>query len=379
MKIAYLLSIDVKKYTGILIKVKSQVNEWIKQGYTVEIFLITNDIYDSINNSPLSELLNHGKVKLYISKKLGFIPIDLVKDFFSLESIFSLVSEDLDAYDPDVIYTRNTLFQPFLKKVGSNSKLILEFNTDMESEYKLQAFDSSKYFFRYLYFLTTNSFLLKRVSGVVCVTYEISKKIKITNNKVFPNSIDVGDYNLKFNSSVNKRKRIVFIGTSKMTWHGVDILVELAKKIPTVDFDIIGIEKKEFKNSTNNVFFHGYLTKEEYLTIFEKATAAIASLAFFRNNMDEACPLKVREYLACCKPVILPYKDTAFEKNGYPEWALQLENSKEGILNSVNKIEKFLSVCENFKITQNDVKKYVDSETIEKERLSFFEDIVKSY
>ena len=81
--------------------------------------------------------------------------------------------------------------------------------------------------------------------------------------------------------------------------------------------------------------------------------------------------------MAGCKPVILPYKDTAFEQKGYPEWVLKLPNSKEGILNSSQEIKNFLNKCYGFNITKEDVKPYVHVDVIEKERIDFLYSVAR--
>ncbi|WKB82831.1 hypothetical protein QYR09_07280 [Cellulophaga lytica] len=378
MKIAYILPINVAKYTGVLIKVKSQVNAWLEQGNDVMVFLISGkEGLNSVPESPMLDLQNKNVVNLYLDKKISFVSLDLVKDFCRLKSIFKVVENDLKQFSPDIIYARSSLYQPFYKRIGKKYNLILEINTDMKSEYKLQAFDSFKYLFRFLFFISTDRFLFKYVSGVSAVTFDIANSIEIKEKKVFPNSISIYDYPNQGNTSLRDlKKSILFIGTSKMSWHGLDILLELATKTPEILYHVIGISEDEFKNAPKNVLFYGVLNKNEYLPIFNSATAAIGSLAFYRNNMEEACPLKVREYLACCKPVILPYKDTAFELNGYPDWVLKLPNSKEGILNSVKEITSFINKCDQFEINKNDVKKYVDVSVIEKNRLHFFKEVM---
>lgn len=377
MKIAYILPIDVAKYDGVLNKVTSQVEAWEKLGNEVIVYLITQHSDFDLQKSSLAPLVAKNVVEFYKVRKLGFFPIELCRDWFGLQNIYTVVLNNVEKFAPDVVYTRSTLYQPFLKNLGKKFKLVLEVNTDMGSEYRLQATQSLKYFFRYIYFLTTNRHLLKKVSGLASVTYDISNSFDKIPKGVFPNSINIYNYNI--NILKNKIKHsIFFIGSPGMPWHGVDILIELAEQLNEVDFDIVGVEESDFPYAPKNVKLHGYLNKREYLGLIEKASATIASLAFYRNNMNEACPLKVREYLACSKPVILPYRDTAFEQKGYPDWVLKLPNSREGILASTDAIKTFLNECNSFKITKEEVKKYVHVDYIEKDRLAFFKSITGS-
>ena len=38
----------------------------------------------------------------------------------------------------------------------------------------------------------------------------------------------------------NERPRAVFAGSPELPWHGVDRLLELARAVPEVDFDLLG-------------------------------------------------------------------------------------------------------------------------------------------
>lgn len=376
MKIAYILPINTGKYDGVLNKVCSQVEAWQVLNVQTIVFLIIKEKNSDLQNSSLSPLVDKNLVKVYKEQSFNIVSFDLLKDWFGLLSVYNKVLNEVENFKPDVVYTRNTLYQPFYKRLGEKFNLVLEINTDIKSEYKLQAFQSLKYFFRYVYFLFTNKKYLKNVSGIASVTDELSKLYKQSQVGIFANSINVDAYQTFYNMPLPKHK-LLFLGSPDMPWQGVDILLLLANKMSYVEFYIVGYDKEDFKNIPNNVTFCGFLNKTKYLKLIQQATALIGTMALFRKNMEEACPLKVREYLACCKPVILPYKDTAFEQKGYPEWVLKLPNSKEGILNSSQEIKNFLNKCYGFNITKEDVKPYVHVDVIEKERIDFLYSVAR--
>tara|TARA_R110001592_G_C13189189_1_gene752156 strand:+ start:6505 stop:7638 length:1134 start_codon:yes stop_codon:yes gene_type:complete len=376
VKIAYILPINTGKYDGVLNKVCSQVEAWQVLNVQTIVFLIIKEKNSDLQNSSLSPLVDKNLVKVYKEQSFNIVSFDLLKDWFGLLSVYNKVLNEVENFKPDVVYTRNTLYQPFYKRLGEKFNLVLEINTDIKSEYKLQAFQSLKYFFRYVYFLFTNKKYLKNVSGIASVTDELSKLYKQSQVGIFANSINVDAYQTFYNMPLPKHK-LLFLGSPDMPWQGVDILLLLANKMSYVEFYIVGYDKEDFKNIPNNVTFCGFLNKTKYLKLIQQATALIGTMALFRKNMEEACPLKVREYLACCKPVILPYKDTAFEQKGYPEWVLKLPNSKEGILNSSQEIKNFLNKCYGFNITKEDVKPYVHVDVIEKERIDFLYSVAR--
>lgn len=373
MKVAYVIPINISKYAGVLNKVDSQVRTWIDEGLEVKIYLITAERGNDINNTPLRSLYEEGCVEVDQIKSVGPFNVDLIKDYLGFNSGFKRVQHKIREFNPDLIYTRNTFYQPFFKNLSDTYKFVFEANSDFDAEYYLQSRESLKYFLRYIYYRLTKNKYLSILNGVVAVTEEIEKNYSNISAITCPNGIKVDNYSC-LNSSA-KEKKILFLGSSGMKWHGVDTIMELAEILPDVNFDLVGIGPSEFNSVPKNVVCHGFLDKNEYMGLFKQATAMVSSLAFYRNGMEEACPLKVREYVACCKPVILAYKDTAFEINGYPEWVLQLENNKESILQSGDKIREFLDRCKSFSITQEEVKEYVDTSVIEKRRIAFFKEM----
>ena len=68
------------------------------------------------------------------------------------------------------------------------------------------------------------------------------------------------------------------------------------------------------------------------------ADVAIGTLSLHTKQMEEACPLKVREYLAWGLPVIIGYKDTEFPA---PDTAflLQLPNNPTNVHDHLDQID----------------------------------------
>ena len=88
--------------------------------------------------------------------------------------------------------------------------------------------------------------------------------------------------------------------------------MDLAHNFDMWSFDIIGYSSSDFMDIPNNVTFHGILTSDDYKKILSESDVAIGSLSLHINNMNEACTLKVREYLAFGIPTIIGYKDSDF-------------------------------------------------------------------
>ena len=372
MKIAYFAQINLYKNNGVINKIRNQVEAWQSMGHEVRLIIMTGDSEVDLDSTSFSSLAKSGMVELYKVKSLGLIPTDVIGYWLGLPSSFKKARKVLDDYHPDVVYARYSMFQPFYRRIGEKFKLIVEINTDFASEYYLIRKENLKRYLRFLYFKCTDSLFLKSVSGVVAVTTEIAQKYKGLPVAVVPNSLKVSNYELSEVPVGSKKTSIVFLGTPGMAWHGIDILRDLAKELPLVDFNLIGYKEGDVKDVSPNVILHGFLDKEDYMKILLNSSAALGSLALFRNRMEEACPLKVREYIACCLPLILPYKDTAFEINGYPEWVLNVDFQNYSIAENASKIEKFLMQCATFNIKQEDVLQYIDVSFLEKRRLDFF-------
>src|SRR5690554_4956486 len=112
MRIAYLLPINIDLYEGVLNKIRYQVESWLTMETDVIIFLITNS-KSSLTGTPLENLYRKGRVELFYTKSIGVIPVDLMKDWLLLPSVYSKVIDSLNEYNPDIIYTRNSIYQPF--------------------------------------------------------------------------------------------------------------------------------------------------------------------------------------------------------------------------------------------------------------------------
>jgi len=162
---------------------------------------------------------------------------------------------------------------------------------------------------------------------------------------------------------------LFFIGTPNQPWHGVDIIEKMANKLSQYDFHIVGIEG----NNTNNLFWYGYLEKDKYIEILKICHICIGSLALFRNEMSEACPLKVREYLAYGYPIIIGYNDTAFINKNFPDWVKYIDTSTKLDLEDIN---NFISKNSNFIVKPDYITSYLSSEILESKRLDFFKEVI---
>lgn len=360
MKIIYLISHDQNKNLGITLKVESQVNAWRTLGHQVEIFNIIVNNSQSKNN--------------YLNAKI-----------FKRNSIFKGNDDlltDLDKFKPDIIYLRFEPYKPFLGLIMKKYPTVLEINTDDLHEQLLLSKDSLNWKLRYLFNLLTRKKMLKNSTGYVAVTEELQKnrhfskyqKISTTS----PNSIQTEKFDIiKIENTKNKIPHLYFMGNFNRAWHGVDKIIKLAQLTKNqLFFHIVG-GKPRFNVIPSNVKFYGYLNKNEYMNIIKKCNLAIGSLAFHRIPLSEACPLKVREYLAYGLPTIIGYKDTAF-LNKKPEWILEIPNSEKNVEKYAEDIVKFCYKWKNYVVQKTESIQYIDSNILEKKKIAFFQEIINN-
>ena len=306
------------------------------------------------------------------------------KDVYFRESIFygeKSLFKDISEFKPDVIYLRFEPYKPYIGKILNRYKTIVELNTDNYKEMKLNAKINVMSKIRFLYYLLTRSMIYKNTDFFVSVTDEIALLPYISKWErptiTIPNSINIINYPILKKETKDIIPQILFIGTPNHPWHGLDKILDLAKRTENqLFFHIIGMDQQS-QLSSSNVKFYGHLKKEKYQAIVRLCHIGIGSLAFHRLGINEACPLKIREYLSYGLPIIVGYSEAAFVNDQLPEWVLELPNENNNISNNVDSILKFCHEMKNRIIHHDEVKNYIDSNILEKKKLNFISKIIE--
>ena len=340
---------------GVIKKVRTQIHEWEKAGNLVSLFNLTAEKNESV--IPVMQyVMNNGISRRFLPNKECLT--------------------DIEKFNPDIIYFRfffwNRTFSILQKKYTN----ILEVNTDDNAELKLNFLSSKKatslLIFIFNYF--TRKFVFSRVSALVAVTYDLAQNrefVKFNKNiYVCPNGYNVTDEFIIKKKTKYDSPELFFIGSPHQTWHGVDIIENIAREIPEYKFHIVGLNGK----STENLFFHGYLKQDEYIPILEKCCICISTLAGFRKNLLEAAPLKTREYLAKGYPIIAGYKDSAFINDELPDWILEIDTQHKSKFR--DEILAFVEKNKNKVVMKEEVYNFISSDCIETKRLTFFKSII---
>ena len=107
---------------------------------------------------------------------------------------------------------------------------------------------------------------------------------------------------------------LIFVASFFAPWHGLDLLLA-AMQMNKDEFILhlvgdVSPEDKEIAKKDKRVVLHGRKSHLEIQEIAATCWLGLSSFALFRNNMKEACTLKVREYLMMGLPVYAGYKET---------------------------------------------------------------------
>ncbi len=354
MKIAYILYHDIVSNSGVTKKIKDQVEKWIKKGHKVQIYTFVPRKGTSI---------------LDAQQYLTTSPLQRIKTNKKMLS-------DVETFKPDVIYYRYDIWGATISTILNKYRVVVELNTLDIHEFWLlfRKNKTIRSFLIYLAYRVMRGFILRKVKGIVGVTKEITDDYSVAKYKkksvYIPNGINLDEYKtIKQPGYYASRTALFFMGTPQQPWHGVDIIEELAKQLPQYDFHIVGMNGDK---SVSNLYWHGYLQKDDYITIMKECHVCIGTLALYRNKLQEACPIKVREYLAYGYPTIIGYKDTAFIEH-FPDFLFYLDPS----LNNIKEMIDFIEKNKN-RIVQHDEIYTISTEYTETNRLLFFEEIVNN-
>jgi len=107
--------------------------------------------------------------------------------------------------------------------------------------------------------------------------------------------------------------RMLFVASRFVEWHGLDLLVDAARR-SHADFrvDIVGElsqAQREALAADARFVVHGSLPIAEVESIAARCGLGLGSFALFRKDMYQACTLKVREYLLAGLPVFAGHAD----------------------------------------------------------------------
>jgi glycosyltransferase involved in cell wall biosynthesis len=346
------------KDSGVGKKLDQQIRLWQADGHEARLFMHTSCY------TPLSSLIPAEVIPYNSAGKLGTEPN-------RIKAARELVAS-VRKYQPDIIYLRLAMYVYPVHQLTGIAPVVGEINTNDLVQHKELGVVLS------LYNRLTRGILLKRVSGLVSVVDELAQDPSYAAYQkpmcVISNGIDLSVFQ-PLDAPNNEIPRLVFIGTPGYSWHGVDKLVELARKFPDLQIDIVGYDElPKYEPLPPNLTLHGYLGIDSYQKVMAGCDAAISTLALYRKGMQEACPLKTRECLAYGLPMVLPYVDADF-KDLDCDFLLKIPNKEDNIQTHGQAIRDFAYRMRGQRVDRSLIAS-IDQGAKEKERIRFFEEIL---
>lgn len=352
MRIAYLGQMaDVSRENGICKKIAAQARAWIQAGNDVRYFSLapTTGVWAGI--APLeAEIVARGSAGRRSLRSLQLV-------------------RRIRTWHPDLIYFRYGYHSAGLPALFRAIPTVAELNSDDLTEYPL-TFGPAKM----LYHRLTRRSVLAAAAAFVPVTHELRERFAAFNKpaEVIGNGIALDTFGESPVPPAGGPVRMVFIGSRDTPWHGMERVAELGILFPDATVDVIGGDPVP---APANVRFHGELPRTRYEPLLQAATAAIGTMGLFLKHMDEACPLKVREYLALGLPVIGGYRDTDVPDGA--DYFLQLPNDRAPLAPHRDRIAQWLARWQGRRVPRAAVA-HLDTDVKERQRLAFLERIRRS-
>lgn len=242
----------------------------------------------------------------------------------------------------DVVLLRYTLYDPYqrylIRRLRKNGKTVyLVHHTKEVSE--LLSGGTIVGLAKSLVEFLLAPLTLRMANGIIAVTREIheyeTRRARIVQSPlIYPNGIIVDGFD-----SVEKASGagILFVASRFHPWHGLDVvLAAFERSSSAVVLHLVGELSEDDAaraGRDHRIIMHGKLNRDEIKAVARRCSIALSSFALERNNMSEACPLKVREYLAMGMPVYSGHNDIfpvdfPYYRKGAPDLDEMLEFTK---------------------------------------------------
>jgi hypothetical protein len=333
-------------------------------------------------NSPCDWVnINEYTKSVYINNKLilSFENNKILIDFFNEFS------------NGKIIIFRHVDFSDNIYHVLKNKIAISEHNTielyEWINIYKHYKFKDWAYLIRTfdiknvakkLYFYSISAKKKYKVfSGFIGVTEEIrayqEKKYygKLIPSSVISNGVKIRKEILNdlplFDS---KKEKIIFafFAGGEYNWHNFERLTQSIFSHLSSNIFIYYFGQKNNKIVHSNIKYFESYNDEILNDLSNQNVIGIGSLGLYKNNLFEACPLKVRDYWSLGFPVILGYRDTDVINNKFLE-PFVLEFPNDSSLLDYKKIEEFIDQLKKYK--RSDIIKHLDKISIESKTIEY--------
>jgi glycosyltransferase involved in cell wall biosynthesis len=355
LRIAFFCYWNLLEKDGVAKKVDAQTGAWRALGHEVQVFCVSQ--------APPEATRDDWRL---------FRFADVGGRIRATRALEAAVLE----WRPDVAYGRYDLYLPPLGRLLRAVPGVLEINADDREEARLVRGRQGR-----MYNDVNRRVLIRRARGLACVTHELAASPSFARfgkpSVVVGNSVDLDAIQPVPVAPRDGPPHVVFLGTRGQPWHGIDKIVELARALPEVEFDVIGYSPDALSGAPANVRAHGTLGRREYARVVAGCVAGIGTLALHRKNMHEACPLKVREYLAFGLPTVVAYEDTDF-RDVDPWYLLRLPNVESNARDAAGEIRAFLERVRSRRVLRDEVAERIGVAAKERRRVAFLEGLLRA-
>lgn len=285
---------------------------------------------------------------------------------------------EIAIWRPDLIYFRYAYHASGLPALFLKFPCVAEINSDDQSEYPLTLGP-----LRNLYHRLTRRRVLSPIRGFVPVTRELSRVATPFARpvEVIANAIPLATLQPLPPAPEGAPVELVFMGSARTPWHGLERIGELARLFPDWQIHVIGDDASIWRtvsplSAPANLIFHGSQPRERYLPLLATATAALGTFGLYRKGMHEACPLKVREYLALGLPVIGACEDTDIPAAA--DYHLRLPNNASPLAPHRDAIAAFVERWRGRRVPRAAIA-HINTDVKETRRLAFMGQILAEW
>lgn len=352
MKIAYIFQ-DVAVASGIRKKVQRHVTAWTALGHEVRLFVYATEA--DLAQSPLAQEAP--------------VPVECFayKDLMRRGEGLAQVRRALEAWRPDMVYTRWTFVYPALIGIMRRFPTVVEIIGAELEEIKRRS--------RALYYYArlTNLIVGRLGAGFVHGNPELmqmSASWRRGPATVVSNGIDLEQFEV-FPAPDNPQPVTVFLSSSDAPWHGLDEILRCAEALPQWRFEMIGLEAPA--GAPANTVWHGRLERAQYDPILAQADVAWAPLSLYRKGQAMADALKTREYMAHGIPIIIGGGDPDLTE-GMP-CVLHLPNAEGNVMQNLGQVVAFVEAMRGQRVPRESIAHF-DTRVKERQRVAFFESVV---
>jgi len=322
----------------------------------------------------------------------SFHKLQIINPFTLLEWIVALLK--IRDYHPDLIFSTapppHPVISGYVYSKISKSKHIVDIRDDWSSSTN-EFLNTQPFFIKYpvklwTYFITSIFISSCRHAALIsCVHEALKVKLQELPVIIVPNGINNQElltvkstfdrdsvfrkFNIKFNNST---KFLIYTGDLSTSYYSPEIVLDALKKLISSGLDIRyiilgdGYQKEkiarlaEEKGIKENIHLLGKKTHSEVLELL--LASDVAFYPVINNDIQTqakyAFSVKIYEYIACSRPILMIANDSALISHIITENNLGISLNWDAVARSDSLKNALLNILENYTIYSQDVSVY---------------------